>query len=162
MGLFKQKSKDGNIKIKMLHESGLPTVGKIPVTLTLDEANNKVIINVNPKHTNGPAEFSLDISKIVSTEQITDEAIKERANATKNAIVGGVLLGPVGAVVGATSAKYKKQTIFYRSIKYVSDDIEKEMIFKFAGDLNEKRFFDELNKIIKPEIFDNVSEKIEL
>lgn len=150
MGLFKSKNENCKMTVKMLHESGLPTVGKILINLTLDELNKCVAIDINPKYSKGATNFTLPFDKITSVERITEETLKQKSGLGR-AVVGGALFGPAGAVVGAVTKKDKKQTTFYRVIKYSSNNEAKEIVMKSA-DANEIKFFEKLNSIIIPEV----------
>lgn len=44
---------------------------------------------------------------VESYELITDDSVKSAASGVARGIIGGALLGPVGMIVGATSAKKK-------------------------------------------------------
>ena len=156
MGLFKQKPIDGNLTIKMLHSEGLPNAGKAPYKLILDEKDRKLVMMKYSKQFNGPDEVTLNIDKIVSTERVTEKTYTTKSgHPIARAVVGGAMFGTAGAVVGAISGdkeKTKKEVVFYRKINYVSDNQEKILFFRFAGDKNETEFFNRLNALINPNL----------
>lgn len=148
MGLFGGKTKDGNIKTALNHQSGLPGVDReLVVDAILDE--DKQMITFQVKFYKDKPPINLPLSKITSTGFTSGEIIKE-ANAVGRAITGGLLFGSTGAIVGALTAKDKKKKIYYRVINYISDGIEKSLIFKHNDWPAEENFFKKLNKLLPP------------
>lgn len=146
MGLFNGKNKDGNLKIQMKHYSGLPNVRTTqPLHLILDSENQ--IITIKEAFVKNGKEFSLPLTKITATGNISEEIIKEKSG-TGRAIAGGLLFGTTGAIVGAVTAKDKKKTIYHKVINYISNNEEKSLVLATGGDINEMKFFKKLSSII--------------
>lgn len=144
MGLFNGKNKDGNLKIQMVHILGLPNINDNSIVYMILDSDNK---KITFKAVGSKNETTLSTDKITSIGTVSEEIVKE-VKGTGRAIAGGLLFGPAGAVVGAVTAKDKKKTIYYKSINYVSNDEEKNIILNTRGDINELKFFRKLNELI--------------
>ena len=144
MGLFSKKDKDKNLKTLMKHYQGLPGIRKAcPLQLIFDAENEKLVI-MEYAVKNGK-EFQLSFSKITSVGRTTEEIIK-KANGVGRAIVGGLLFSGVGAIVGATTARDKTETVYYRVINYISDGEEKSIVLDSGNDIKEIKFFAQMEK----------------
>ncbi len=145
MGLFNGKDKNGNLKIQMVHMDGLPHyIEKAWLYVTLDSQNQQITFKgINKKD----VEINLPYSKITTIGSVSEEVIKEHSGVGRS-IAGGLLFGSTGAVVGAITAKDKKQTIYYKVINYISDNEEKSIVLGTRGDINEMKFFRKLSEQI--------------
>lgn len=150
MGLFGGKTKDGNLKTALNHQSGLPGVdSELVVDAILDEDRRMITFQIKFYKDKPP--INLPLSKITSTGFTTSEIVKE-ADAVGRAITGGLLFGSPGAIIGALTAKDKKKKVYYRVINYTSDEIEKSLIFKHSDWPAEERFFKKLNELLPPAV----------
>lgn len=105
---------------------------------------------------------SLKYEKITSCEHITEKDIQEKSKSVAGrAVIGGLLLGPVGAVVGGmTGLQGKKTNVRTREfivINYTSDNNVGVVYLEIVGaSLNWKTFLTELKA--KANITDDAKE----
>lgn len=135
MGLF-SKNKDNNISATLLAEDGITSIGKgnVVIVTALDD-ESKIEIKM-PFTKKGTPNVYLGYSQISAIERISDMQIityEKNRNSIGRAIGGGLLLGPLGATVGAisgvgTKKKEKKEFNFYIVINYLSSDGETKII----------------------------------
>lgn len=154
MGLFSKK--DDKRKINTFYIDGLNIYSEnTPITLILDDDKECLVI-----------ESKLDKNLVVNLkyEQITaanvvtkKEVLETSKNSLGRAAVGGVLLGPLGAIVGGISGvgnKKSEQLNYYIVINYLSKENEvRIMSFEIGGFVNWRSFINDLkSKIINRDV----------
>ena len=123
MPIFGNKDKKGNFVANFESiKDGIPTVPEkvlLEVTLLEDKMEIKQRFSKMPS-------IYLPYSKIKEVNLIKEEEIIEKSKSTVGrATVGGLLLGPLGAVIGGldgTGKKNKKETNNFIIIKYDEDN----------------------------------------
>lgn len=128
MGLFKNKNEA--LTSDLEHIEGLPNIGeKTMIRVTFDEVSKSLIFEPvlhNKKHGEKP-KITLPLHKINNAGMITETEIIEKSKSVGGrAIAGGLLLGPLGAIVGGMSGisnKKKKETKAYYVINYDEDRV---------------------------------------
>lgn len=150
MGLFGNK-KDKNKSIHTFYINGIDLYNKnIPTTLSLDK--NKQSLVIESKEPNYPT-YIISFKQIIATNVLTEnEILQEDKSVVSRAIVGGVLLGPLGTIIGGMSGvgnKTNKQIHYYLIINYKNKDGEIKIIsFETAGFSNWRSFIKELKNYI--------------
>ncbi len=154
MGFFKftSKDKEGNREVRFSYVDGIPDLFTIPnevVDITINNSLGKLIIK-SALNKNRVAELPLE--RIKDARKVTDQQITEaNKSVIGRAVVGTLLLGPLGAVIGGMSGigtKTKKgpQKNFV-IITYTSDDQEKQLVFEIVGaSIGWEKFLNELPK----------------
>lgn len=146
MGLF-SRNKETSIIFAM--EDGLQSITKgMPVVITLHEDELTIKQNFSKKEPS-----HLKYSQIVNAGVVKEEEIIEKSKSVLGrAAVGGLILGPLGAIVGSVSGvgtKEKKQLKAYYIINYKSshDGEVKVLSFQLTGNtLGLVKFEMELNE----------------
>lgn len=140
MGIFKWTSKDkkGNRQVRFAYVDGIPnlfTIEHETVDVTIDTDSEKLIIQsaINKKAT-----ATLDLQKITDVRDVTDRQIVEaNKSVIGRAIVGTLLLGPLGGIVGGMSGiggkKEKKVAHNFVVISYTSNEESKQIILEIVG-----------------------------
>ena len=132
------QSKGINHVISLKHLEGIPGLTSGQLSMISVKTNELVINQVQ----------ILPYSRIKKTEVISSTQISEKQKSViKRALAGGILLGPLGAVVGGLSGVGKKETsetVYMYSIDFVNiEGVESNALF-----LLEKGYMlPELNKI---------------
>jgi len=136
MGLFSSKNKDGSIGTNLVFVDGLDTFSKgEAVELAYYEDDNEVRIKsrINKKK----SIMHLNLNKISAAQYISETDIKEKSKSVcGRAIVGGLILGPLGAIIGGMSGignKEKSSEVYYIVINYKSNDEDKAISFEVVG-----------------------------
>lgn len=151
MGLFSKKEKV--IKTIGKLECGIDDAPKGRLfNIILKEDENKVLFECGK---NFP-QINLMIDKITGATVISEKEIVEKGKSvTGRAIAGGVLLGPLGILVGGMSGignKSKTETKYYIVFNYNSNDGVKILSFEtMKNDLSYWKFIDKLNHLLKKE-----------
>lgn len=119
-------------KVNLIHVDGLMGYGSAVVILNLDDDNK--CITINPKVYKVPP-VHLRYEQIINIGSITEEEIIEKNKSTVGrALAGGLLLGPLGAIVGGMSGigtNKSNKTTYYMVINYKSLEEEtKALSFK--------------------------------
>lgn len=139
MKLFKFTSKDksGNREVRMAYIDGIPNLftlnGEI-CDVTINKEIGKLTIKsaVIKNH-----EAHLDLDKIIDARVMTEKEIVESDKSViGRAVVGGLLLGPLGGIVGGMSgigSKKKTTNKTFMIISYMSGDEEKKLVFEIVG-----------------------------
>lgn len=136
MGLFSSKNKDGSIGTNLAFVDGMNTFFKgEAVELSLYEDYNE--IRIRSRIDKNKPLIHLKLDKITKAECISEKEIIEKSKSVGGrAIVGGVLLGPVGAIVGGMSGignKNKSKYMNFIVINYTSNGEEKALSFEIVG-----------------------------
>lgn len=163
MGIFSKKNKNGDRSINLSFVDGIDGYGKgLAVELALNSDRECLIIK--SRIVKKP-DVNLEFSRIIGVNVISEkDIIENNKSVTGRAIVGGVLLGPLGAIVGGMSGignKCKSETHYFIVINYKSKEAEiKVLSFEIVGaSLHWASFVEELRSKIK-EI--NIDEEIYL
>lgn|GEM_PF-4870672 len=120
-------------RFKGLHMHGLP-VQQLSMT-TLKLTNDKLCLSVK----NNTFEIELRNIKIAAAMTQSDLALVDKSVAGR-AVVGGILLGPVGAIVGGMSGiGAKKRRGNYLIINYVSSTNELSSLVLDGGAISSAR-----------------------
>lgn len=80
---------------------------------------------------------------------MTKQEIKE-ANSIGRVVAGGLLLGHVGTLLGALTAKDKKKTTLYMVISYTGNNAKNSIVLKDMNDIHGHRFYKRLREIVYP------------
>lgn len=138
MGLFSRNKKDKPISVNVSFVDGLEGFSQgLAVNITTDDNENKLVIkSVVVKK----PEVNLKYEQITGINVTSEEEILEKSKSvTGRAVVGGVLLGPLGAIIGGMSGigdKKKEKTRYYLIINYKSKDDEiKVLSFEVTNSL---------------------------
>jgi len=147
--LFKMRKKYLSI-IQTTHVSGIKGLPDgVKVNLFLDSER----ITVNHKQT-------IPLSRIKFAHLSTGEQLREKQKSViKRAVAGGLVLGPLGAVVGGLSGvgtKTKQQEVLFMSLDYITKDgIEETAVFVSEGIVKRiemTTFANEINKQLGHEV----------
>ena len=138
MPIFASKDKSGNLVCNFTYVDGLKDyTNGAAVSITQDDSGHRLIIE--SRIYKAPKVY-LDYSKICGADFVSEKEVKEKGKSVLGrAAVGGLLLGPLGAVVGAvsgTGAKTKQELKLYFVINYKSelpDGEIKALIFEIVG-----------------------------
>lgn len=136
MGIFSKKDKP--MKCRLSHQDGINGVGNgTIIDLVLDNKEQAVIVTA-PMSKMEPK--ILEYSRIKNVNYFSEkEMIEKSKSVIGRAVVGGVLLGGVGAVVGGMSGigdKKKESPEYYIEIEYGIKDAESEtnaILLKIVG-----------------------------
>jgi hypothetical protein len=133
IGLFGKKVKKEVTELKAYHRSGLNGYGWATTELKLDDENKCITMEAKKLQS-----AHLNYDQIISIDTTTEEKTKEKSKSVVGrAVVGGALLGPVGAVVGGmsgTGTNKTTKTSYYMVINYKSKNEEiKELKFALYG-----------------------------
>ncbi|HDK7158911.1 TPA: hypothetical protein PTV68_002040 [Clostridium botulinum] len=160
MGLFGNKNKSKSINVLLV--DGISNYTKdIILQLTLNDESE--CLTINSKVCKNNPDINLKYEQIIDANIITEEEIIQQSKSViGRAAVGGLLLGPLGAIVGGmsgTGTKTNNQIEYYAVVNYKSRDHElKVLSFKIVGFSNWKSFIKELkskinNQNTKEEIY---------
>lgn len=154
MGFFKFSSKDkeGNREVRFSYIDGIPNLFTIPkevVDVTINKKLEKLIIK-SALDKNKVAE--LPLNRIKDARKLTEQQITEaNKSVVGRAVVGGLLLGPLGAIIGGMSGvgtkKKKEPEKNFLIITYNFEDTEKQLVFEIVGaSIGWQQFLTELPK----------------
>jgi len=154
MGIFGKKKEC--VKVNLQHADGLKGYGGAMVELKLDDDKQCVVIT--PKGCTASS-VCLSYGKIVNIESVSDKQIIEKNKSTVGrALVGGVVLGPLGAIVGGISGvgtNKGNQVSYYTVINYEVDGAIKVLSFKTIGFANWTGFIQSVKNRIKVKELEN-------
>lgn len=120
MSIFGSKNKQGNLSCNFMHVDGLPGYTKgIAVSVTQEDSENRLSIAM--RLSKKPPLYVL-YNQITTVTILSEKEIIENSKSVLGrAAVGGLLLGPLGAIVGGmsgTGTKEKTETRYYFVINY--------------------------------------------
>jgi len=150
VGLFSKNDKPK--KCRFSHQEGVPGIGKgIATDVILNDKEQVVEFKMSLSKAE-PKLLKYDTIKKVCF--FTEKEIVEKSKSViGRAVVGGALLGPLGAVVGGVSGvgdKKKTQTDGYIEITYGEE--EKAILLKVVGaSLGWSKFYDVLKSKVEKE-----------
>ena len=150
---FKKKNKDTSVKLRYLDGINQYTKNSI-VKLTLNDDTESLDINVM---LDKKPEIHLKYNQIIAVDFLSKEEIKKKSRSVcGRAMVGGLLLGQLGAIIGGMSGIKDKQYTdytFFAVINYKSSSGETKVLnFQVLdGSMGWNKFLKELNSKIKKE-----------
>lgn len=146
MNFLNGKTKEGKIKMVMVHYTGLPGFLKEGLCdMVLDTETEALIFKA--KLNKKAPEITLPLSKITSAGNVIFTETKEQSK-TGRAVAGGLLFGPAGAIVGALTAQEKEKLKSLYIINYKSDGEDKVITLKENGNLNYFKFQKQLQEYL--------------
>ncbi|WP_286149563.1 MULTISPECIES: hypothetical protein [Bacillota] len=149
--MFFNKNKEINTRLAYIDGISFYTKGFM-IKISIDDNNKCLIINplVEKKES-----VKVKLQNIINVSVVTDKDIVEKSKSVLGrAAIGGLLIGPLGAIVGGISGtgnKVKNKYTYYMVINYKSeiDNEIKVISFKIVdGSLKWSKFFDELKSRI--------------
>lgn len=159
MGIFSKKSND--ISSKLMYVDGLDSFSfGIMVKLSLNSKDEYLELESVFKIGKEKPKVYLNYNQVISISLVTEKEVIEQSKSTVGrAVAGGVLLGPVGAIVGGMSGignKTKNKTRNFVVINYKSRNGDIKIIrFEVPlGTLSHYKLIENLNDIISPSNFD--------
>ncbi len=162
MGLFGKKNKDGNRSVNLSYIDGVEGYNKgTAIALSIDNENQ--CLTIKPRVFKNPP-VHLKFEQITGVNVVSEKEIIEKSKSTVGrAIVGGVLLGRLGAIVGGMSGignKQRSETHYYMVINYKSKNEEiKVLSFEIVGaSLHWSSFVEELRSKINTQALENSTE----
>ena len=133
MGLFGSKSKTKDIEVNFSFIDGIDGL-KNGTPVAVGILNDLLTVR---KRLEKETFYFLELNKLKKAEILTDTQILEQQKSViGRAAVGGLILGPLGAIVGGMSGignKSKKETRHYLIINYISPEGEKAISFEIVG-----------------------------
>lgn len=148
--IFGKKNKDGSRTVNLVYVDGIESYNKgTAVALSLDDENKNM--QMKARVFKKPPVF-LQFEQITGVEVISEKDIIEKSKtAVGRAMVGGVILGPLGAIIGGMSGignKKKSEAHYFMVINYKSKDEEiKILSFEIVGaSLHWSSFVEEFRK----------------
>lgn len=159
MGIFTRKNKNGDRSVNLSFIDGIPGyVRGTAISLSIEKDTN--YLTIRPRAFKQLPEVSIAMDRLVGVTVANEQEILEKEkekSVVGRAVIGGVLLGPLGAIVGGmtgigTKTKSKTKSKNYIIINYKSIENELKILsFEIVGaSLHWTSFVEELSKIILP------------
>lgn len=157
--IFGKKNKDGNRAVNLTYIDGIETYNRgTAVEVSIDRVNECLTIKARAFK---KANIYLKLDQIIGVSVVSEKEIIEKSkNTVGRAVAGGMLLGPLGAIVGGMSGignKQKSESHYFMVINYKSkcEDI-KALSFEIVGaSLHWPSFVKELRSKINAETLKN-------
>jgi hypothetical protein len=144
LGLFKKKEKINNFSVYLHHVSGLPLAENSSCTLS--------VVTDTLTISSGNAEFVLKLDQISVVDFKLDVEIAQIVSSSAaKGIAGGIMFGPIGAIIGSRATSKEKRTVTgYLIINYTNSKGElTALIFTDVPSCNEAaKFVDKLRPLI--------------
>jgi len=162
MGLFGKKNKNSDRSVNLSFVDGIEGYGK-GLAIELSINTEKECVTIKSRAVKKP-EVNLKFEQITGVNVVSEKDIIEKSKSTVGrAIVGGVLLGRLGAIIGGMSGignKQKSETHYYMVINYKSKNEEiKVLSFEIVGaSLHWSSFVEELRSKINTQTLENSTE----
>ncbi|MHB7978931.1 hypothetical protein CF067_00895 [Clostridium sporogenes] len=157
--IFGKKNKEGNRAVNLTYIDGIETYSRgTAVEVSINEANECLTVKARAFK---KADIHLKLDQITGVNVVSEKEIIEKSKSTVGrAVAGGVLLGPLGAIVGGMSGignKQKSETHYFMVINYKSRSEEiKVLSFEIVGaSLHWSSFVKELRSKINAETLEN-------
>lgn len=155
--IFGKKNKLGNRAVNLCFIDGVESYSKgTAIELSLDDKEECLVMKARV-FKDKPI-IKLNYEQIVAADVITEKEIIESSKSTVGrALVGGVLLGPLGAIVGGMSGignKTKSSKHYFLVVNYKSSNSEEAKVLSFeivGASLHWDSFAKELKTKIKVE-----------
>ena len=162
MSIFGKKNKEGQRSVNLSYVDGVEGYSKgTAVTLSLND-DNQCVTMVARIYKKPPVKLRYE--QITGINVISEKEIIEKSkNAVGRAVAGGILLGPLGAIIGGMSGigkKQKSEAHYFMIINYISLDEEiKVLSYEIVGaSLHWSSFVTEFrNRIKEKEIVDEIN-----
>ncbi|KEI92231.1 hypothetical protein [Clostridium botulinum] len=162
MGIFSRKNKNGDRSVNLSFVDGIEGYGKgLAVELSIN--TEKECLTIKSRVVKKP-EANLKFEQITGVNVISEKDIIEKSKSTVGrAVAGGVLLGPLGAIIGGMSGignKQKSETHYFIVVNYKSREEEiKVLSFEIVGaSLHWSSFVKELKNNIETQSIDENTE----
>ena len=162
--IFWKKNKEGNRSVNLVFVDGVASYSKgIAVELSMDDKEQ--CLTMKARVFKDKPIIKLKYEQIIAANVVTEkEIIESDKSVVVRAVVGGVLLGPLGAIVGGMSGignKAKANTHYFMVINYKSNTGETKILsFEIVGSsLHWSEFIKELrskinsNEIVEKEVY---------
>lgn len=162
--IFGKKNKDGNRSVNLVFVDGVASYSKgIAVELSMDDKEQ--CLTMKARVFKDKPIIKLKYEQIIAANVVTEkEIIESDKSVVGRAVVGGVLLGHLGAIVGGMSGignKTKANTHYFMVINYKSNTEETKVLsFEIVGaSLHWSDFIKELrskinfSEIIEKEVY---------
>lgn len=135
----KEIIKDNTYSVTCKHVVGLPVAEGAMCTITY--SNDSIDIK------QGNNNFKIGLEKVADVTTTTDTEIqKHYVSSVGGAIAGGVMFGPLGAIVGGRAKEKKSKTItHYLCVTYNSDGEIKYISFEYVPSANSVNFVAKFN-----------------
>ncbi len=120
MGIFSTKNKNNERNVNFLTANKIGAINEgIAVNATLKEDSLFICSRINKSIT-----ANLKYEKITNCQCVTDKEIQEKSKSVAGrALIGGLFLGPVGAVVGGLTGVNDKKVTKLRHFIVINYDI---------------------------------------
>ncbi len=134
MGLFK---KNRDEKEKILSTSGAFIQGMLNYSRGTQCGiyANDTELKIQKLYDEKATTYHLTYDKIVNIQMLTEtEIIQKSKSVIGGAVAGGLVLGPLGALIGGmagTGTKQKKKTTYFMVINFISDSSNEVQILMF-------------------------------
>lgn len=135
--IFGKKNKNGNRAVNLCYVDGVNSYIKgAAIELSIDDENKRITI-IPRAYKNLPT-VHIKLEQIIAANVVTEKEIIEKSKSTVGrAIAGGVVLGPLGAIIGGMSGignKVSSSDKYYMVINYKSlEDEIKVLSFEIVG-----------------------------
>lgn len=112
--IFGKHDKNDNLAVNLSLVDGVPNwLGGSSIRLVQDDENERVSIESRISKKYPPAYLKYD--QITAAEEITEQEVSEKSKSViGRAAVGGLVLGPLGAVIGGLSGTGNKSKTEYK------------------------------------------------
>lgn len=159
MSLFSRKNKNINRSVNLAYVDGIENYKKGAIVVVNISSEEQCLVIKNKVFNNSIIKIRLD--QVTGANVITEKEIIEKSKSTVGrAMIGGVLLGPLGAIIGGISGigvNQKSKSHYYMVINYKSQNGDIKVIsFEIVGSsLHWDDFIKELrSKINNTEVFE--------
>ena len=133
-----KKDKSGNLCVRFSYIEGIDNVFPIDgeaIDVTIDRSRGEMTF-VSALSKKRSAILALD--KIIDVRDVTDTEIEEvNKSVVGRAVIGNLLMGPLGAIIGGMSAvggtKAVKSKHHFAVITYVSNEKKSQIVLEIVG-----------------------------